>query len=189
VSDRIVDGEGEEVLDGRRAAAARPYVPTHRVMTVPTVAVRAVFELLSRYAQRRVEAGMFLYGDRNANGDTLARAIVVPRQRTHWGNYQVSAEAMQSVAQATEHTDWVNIAQLHTHPGAWVEHSSYDDKVANSVRALSIVIPWYGRHASSWPTGLGIHEWQDGYWHKLERAHAERRMQGGEGDVEVIDLA
>jgi hypothetical protein len=189
VSDQLVGDEGEELLDGRRVGAAKPYVPTDRVMTVPVVAVRGVFEVLSRYAQRRVEAGMFFYGDRDVKGDALVRAIVVPRQRNHWGNYHVSAAAMQAVAKATEHTEWVNIAQLHTHPGAWVEHSTYDDRVANSVRAVSIVIPWYGWHAASWPTRLGIHEWQDGYWHKLERADAERRIRGGEGEVEVIDLA
>lgn len=189
MSDQLVGDEGEELLDGRRVGAAKPYAPSDRVMTVPVVAVRGVFEVLRRYAQRRVEAGMFFYGDRDVKGDTLVRAIVVPRQRNHWGNYHVSAAAMQAVAKATQHTEWVNIAQLHTHPGAWVEHSTYDDRVANSVRAVSIVIPWYGRHAASWPTRLGVHEWHNGYWHKLERVDAERRIGSGEGEVEVIDLA
>lgn len=188
VRDRLIGGEGEELLDGWRASAAKPYVPTDRVMTVPVLAVKRVFEVLSHYARRRVEAGMFFYGDRDARGNTMVRAVVVPRQKNHWGNYHVSAAAMQAVAKATEHTDWVNIAQLHTHPGAWVEHSTYDDSVANSVRAVSIVIPLYGRYAASWPTGLGVHEWQDGYWHKLDRSDAERRMQGGEGEAEVVDL-
>jgi hypothetical protein len=132
---------------------------------------------------------MFFYGDRNSNGDTLVRAVVVPRQENHWGNYHVSADAMGEVALATNDTDWVNIAQLHTHPGAWVDHSPYDDRVANSVRAISVVIPGYGRDASSWPSFLGVHEWQEGYWHRLDSAASAKRMKVvDDAGVQLIDL-
>ena len=83
------------------------------------------------------------------------------------GNYEITAEWLAEVVRALPDT-WRPLAQVHSHPGRWVEHSRYDDKMAMSRRALSLVIPFYGRYdAASCPAGVGVHECQDGYWHQL----------------------
>lgn len=180
------DGDAQ---GGTRPEPLQAYVPNGRVLSVPRQGIDAVFQVLRPYARRRVEAGMFFYGERYPNGDTLVRSVVVPRQENHWGNYYVSAQAMAEVALATNDTDWVNIAQLHTHPGTWVDHSPYDDRVANSIRAISVVIPRYGRDASSWPSALGVHEWQEGHWHRLDTATSASRIQVvDELGIQLIDL-
>src|SRR5262249_9468740 len=101
----------------------------------------------------------------------------------------VPASAVAEMAAATRSHGWVNLAQVHTHPGHGVEHSRYDDGHANSRRALSVVIPFYGRWHGPWPIGVGVHEFQDEYWHLLTEADARLRGPVVEpGDAELLDL-
>jgi hypothetical protein len=96
---------------------------------------------------------------------------------------------MAKVAAATGPRGWRNLSQLHTHPGSAVEHSFYDDDHANSRRALSIVLPYYGR-SDSWPEAtLAVHEFQDNAWHLLDPGQsAQRIVAGADGPCELIDL-
>lgn len=147
---------------------------------------RAVFR---ETAARRLEACCFWYGFRSAEGGGEVVAVVVPRQRNNWGNYSVSAPAIGEMATATRHRGWVNLAQVHTHPGREIEHSRYDDDQANSRRALSVVLPFYGKWQRTWPAGVGVHEFQDDYWHLLsENDAASRVIVADIGDAELLDL-
>jgi len=70
-----------------------------------------------------------------------------------------------------------------------VEHSVYDDEMANSRRALSLVLPNYGMTKIDWPSGAGVHEFQNDYWHLLPESDAAKRVVvvDSYGDVELID--
>lgn len=114
------------------------------------------------------------------------RAVAVPEQRNSWGNYLVPAAAIAEMAAATRPRGWVNLAQVHTHPGPGATRSRYDDGHANSRRALSIVLPFYGRWQGPWPSGAGAHEFQDEYWHLLPAAEAALRV--AVADAELGDL-
>jgi hypothetical protein len=160
-----------------------PYVLPAAVLTVPASVWEQTIAAFARTALHRLEACCFWYGLRAEDGSAVVHAVVVPKQRNTWGNYFVPAPAMAEVAAATRPERWVNLSQLHTHPGAGVEHSRYDDAHANSRRALSIVVPYYGRWRGTWPKGIGVHELQDGYWHLLSDADAGRRVVVGGPDL------
>lgn len=119
----------------------------------------------------------------------MVRAVVVPAQINTWGNYQVTADAVAAMAARTRPEGWRNLAQVHTHPRHNVEHSWYDDENASSRRALSVVVPHYGLWNQCWPEGLGVHEYQDEYWHLLAPEDAGRRIViVPEVEVELVDL-
>ena len=103
-----------------------------------------------------------------------------------WGNYSVSTEALTAIVQGLP-DGFKPLAQIHSHPHAGVEHSRYDDRLTSSKKALSIVFPHYGRYRGSFPVGLGVHEWQDGYWHLLAAAEAAQRVVIGGGVIRVED--
>lgn len=84
--------------------------------------------------------------------------------------------------------DWKPLAQIHSHPGIRVEHSNYDDRMMSSRRALSLVFPAYGHPRSSFPHGVGVHEWQNEYWHLLDEAKAKRRVIVADGNVKIEDF-
>jgi hypothetical protein len=156
------------------------------VLRVSADAVATTTALL-RSVDRRESCCLWL-GERDQTGGGVVRAVVVPRQRNAWGNYQVDVSAMMQVAEAFDGRGWSNLAQLHSHPGRGVEHSRYDDRMASSRRALSLVFPFYGHWTGPWPYDVGVHEFVDDYWHLLSRSDAARRVVVGDGSA-PIELA
>jgi hypothetical protein len=137
-------------------------------------AMRAVF---SPYIKHQLESACFWYGTLDAAGNGAVKALVIPAQSNTWGNFHVEPGAIQAMSRATKPQGWRNLAQIHTHPGTMVEHSSYDDVHANSRNALSIVIPHYGQWDGAWPESIGVHEHQGEGWHLLSDAEAAVRTR------------
>jgi Prokaryotic homologs of the JAB domain len=168
-----------------RPPPPHPYRPVHAQLRVPADAIAATLKLLRRAGRR--ESGLFWYGPRDTAGNGTVAYVVAPRQRMSWGNYSVSPEALAEVVQRLS-DDWKPLAQIHSHPGLGVEHSNYDDRMAISRRALSLVFPRYGRLLEPFPWGVGVHEWQNEYWHLLGCELGRRRVVTVGGSVRVEDL-
>lgn len=169
----------------RRQPPVRPYVPTTAQLFVPRAGVTATLELLRRAGRR--ESGLFWYGPRDAAGNGRVVYIAAPRQRMTSGNYHVPAAALTEIVNHLP-DDCKPLAQIHSHPGINVEHSPYDDDMASSKRALSLVFPSYGQSKAPFPFGVGVHEWQDGYWHLLEPAQADGRVILTDGEIRAEDF-
>jgi len=185
----MIDDNLEEECSWRRPPPPGRYRLSGAILTLPKKALNHTLAFFRTTAARRVEACCFWYGVRSPEGNATVLAVVAPKQRNTWGNYAVSGEAVAEMATATHPRNWVNLGQVHTHPGVAVEHSRYDDANANSRRALSIVIPFYGRWAGPWPVGLGVHEFQDDYWYLLSEADAALRLALTDaGDAHLLDL-
>jgi hypothetical protein len=150
----------------------------------------AVARSFAPAARRRREAFALLYGTRGAadGGADAVRALVVPRQLGYRGRYLVPHAAMADASAATISHGWVTLGQVHSHPSGNVEHSSYDDRHAVSLRAISIVLPFYGRYPGSWPRQIGVHEHQDGWWHLLTAQQAAARITLAAAPLQIIDL-
>jgi hypothetical protein len=158
---------------GIRPPPPAPYRPNMTVLEVPVDAVEATVALLRAAGNR--ECGLFWYGAR-ADGSGIVTSVRVPRQRMTPFNYHVTPLAMSEMG-ASLADDLRPLAQVHSHPGKCVEHSLYDDEMASSRRALSVVFPNYGRLTQQLPDGVGVHEWQGGYWHLLSPADARARVR------------
>lgn len=167
-----------------RPLPKRPYRPTDHQLHVPVVALTTTIDLLR--AVHRVETGVLWYGPADHHGGTVAY-VVAPPQSMSWGNYHISAHALATLVQRLP-DGWRPLAQIHSHPGHCVQHSRYDDEMTSSRRALSLVFPCYGSITEPFPRGIGIHEWQDGYWYLLDLEDATRRVVLTEGTVRVEDL-
>jgi hypothetical protein len=151
-------------------------------LAVPADALRMTADFLRSMAG--VEACCFWYGDRPEAGQAGVRAIIIPRQENRPGNYHVEPDAMIRVANATRPKGWKNLAQIHSHPGSDVHHSGYDDEMANSRRALSLIYPNYGSAPGMWryrrwlwriwpgafPGAVGVHAFVRERWMFLAQA-------------------
>jgi hypothetical protein len=168
-----------------RPAPPRPYAPAGAKLRVPAKAIPATLGLLQRAGRR--ESGLFWYGPRDSAGNGLVQHVAAPRQKMSWGNYHVPPEALAEIVHRLPE-GWKPLAQVHSHPGWKVEHSNYDDQMVSSRKALSLVFPSYGRTTTAFPEGVGVHEWQNDYWHLLEEDAARLRVVLVEGDVTVEDL-
>ncbi|MDA9504962.1 hypothetical protein XI09_09675 [Bradyrhizobium sp. CCBAU 11386] len=171
----------------RRSPPQQPYQANSAILYVPKSALEQTVRVLQ--AAVRVETCCFWYGRDLPGGCGRVEAVVVPPQRGTWGNYDVTGDAMAAVSAATRAKRWVALAQVHSHPGDWVEHSRYDDARAISRGVLSVVFPRYGHWTGPWPHRAGIHEFQINYWHLLSIADAARRLVlEGAGTVSFLDL-
>jgi hypothetical protein len=118
------------------------------VLDVPAGAIRMTSSILQ--SMKDMEACCFWFGHRDERGNGTVEGIIVPRQQNNRGHYHVTADAMVEVANAARAHEWKNLAQVHSHPGVSVCHSGYDDEMANSRRALSLVFPNYGCVPGLW---------------------------------------
>lgn len=170
-----------------RARAPSPYAPTGKVLTVPAkTVVRTAAVLRSAGA---VESACLWLGSLNDDGHGLVKALVVPMQVNRPRNYSVPGNAMLKVVEFARAQAWTVVGAIHSHPGLGVEHSTYDDEMTPSRRAISIVMPRYGRWSGPWPRGLGIHEYFENYWHLLSDEHAlQRVILSDAAEVQTIDL-
>ncbi len=165
-----------------RDPPSRPYRPGAACLGVSRDAVAATLASLRRCGA--LESCVFWYGPRDGDQAEVA-AVVTPRQAMSWGNYHVGPAALSEMVGLLD-DDWKPLAQIHSHPGKRVEHSHYDDVMASSRRALSIVFPSYGRWQGAWPIGIGVHEYQQDYWHLLDAKLAARRVRLTHGRLALV---
>ena len=152
----------------------------NRRLVVPADAVRLTSDALR--SMRNMESCCFWFGTRPENGLEMVEGIVIPQQNNNRGHYHVTVDAMIKVGNVARERGWKNLAQVHSHPGKGVGHSGYDDEMANSRRALSLVFPNYGVLPGAWrfrgwlwriltkpfPTEIGVHRYAGGRWRFLE---------------------
>jgi len=186
-----VSGESRSEEEfGIRPYPRCPYTPSKAVLEISPGVLTATFKAHTSFAKRKVESCCFWYGTISEKGHGRVQAVVIPAQRNTWGNYHVRSEAMAAVSAATRRFGLRNLVQIHTHPGRLVEHSFYDDRMANSRQALSLVLPNYGAPRCRWPDEVGIHEFQQGYWYRLGIEYASKRVAvvSDYGTIQILDL-
>ncbi len=171
----------------RRPPPASPYRPSGRVLRASALVLSGTLAALRKRTGR--ESACFWAGTIDGDGHGRVEAIVVPRQVNSPFNYTVPTDAMKEVATTCRARGWTIVGAIHTHPGLAVEHSRYDDQMTPSRRAVSLVIPMYGKWAGAWPNGFGVHEFVEGYWHLLSQEAATARVQfTDEARPELLEL-
>jgi hypothetical protein len=120
-----------------------------------------------RRQRRRVEQVAYLDGVRLTGGGVVT-TFTLPNAALSPGRFAVSADAMSEAGGHLREFRLVRLAQVHTHPKDWVGHSLWDDAQAYSqqVGALSIVLPQYGRRASTLQDA-GIHVREESGWRQI----------------------
>lgn len=104
--------------------------------------------LLEAWGRMRapIEQVAFLDG-LERDGIGVVTTLTFPDAECSRENYSISSLAMSQAGQHLLKLELVRLAQVHTHPGRWIDHSPWDDAQAYSQRpgAVSIVVPEYGR--------------------------------------------
>lgn len=170
-----------------RPRPSTPYRSSGLVMQASDVLLKETLTMLRSVPNR--ESACFWLGDFDTNLNAHAHALVIPKQINNPLNYSISALAMQEVAAYARPHGWTVVASIHSHPGKSVEHSTYDDEMSPSRRALSIVFPIYGLWKETWPNGIGVHEFINNYWHLLPEKDAKNRVVfNNDLNIQIVDL-
>lgn len=158
----------------RRPQPTSRYRASGKILEAPSSLLAKTTAILRSVPDREAACLWLGYAE-----ETTARveALIVPAQINGRLNYSISDYAMQAVASYARLQRWRLLANVHSHPGIDVEHSAYDDTMMPSRKALSLVFPRYGQSNPSWPVGIGVHEFIDGYWHLLSETATSDRIQ------------
>jgi len=108
----------------------------------------------------------------------LFTTAIAPQAETSPGRVNCTREQMAEAVEAARDLSLGLLAQVHSHPRDWIEHSVGDDEMVFMPYEgmLSIVVPWYGRNPM-WPlANLGVHQYQDGGWVRAEPASVTRQI-------------
>jgi proteasome lid subunit RPN8/RPN11 len=168
-----------------RAKPTIPYQLNGARLLLPRQALNETLSLLRAAGNR--ESCVFWYGPRGENGNGEVALVIAPKQISRRLNYTVPTPSVSEMARHVP-AGWKPVAQVHSHPGMNVEHSTYDDEMAISKRALSLVFPFYGHWNNEYPRGIGFHEFQNGFWHQLALDQTRLRSTLVDGQVTVKDL-
>ena len=118
--------------------------------------------------------GIVLMLGREFDSLTLILSVVAPDADHGPGHVMVDGTSVAAVTEVAHKHNLAVLGQIHTHPSGWTEHSNGDDHLVllKFDGILSIVAPHYGHFGLRPITSLGIHQLQEGVWHRVTDASA-----------------
>lgn len=118
-----------------------------------------------------------------ANGEQVSMSrCIVPEQRagkTPLGVYvHIDGAELSRIQIENYRRRERSVVQLHTHPGANVEMSELDREweVVAHVGALSIIVPYYGRHGLRGFPGVNVYEREAHDWRLWSAQETQSRL-------------
>lgn len=160
----------------------KPRLPTRPLRGVHVITESAINEaerLLPTYRgpDGSHEGILFLAG-REVGEFRLYTTVIAPKAQHGPERVHCDEHAVLEVAQEAHRHRLGVLAQLHSHPGAWTEHSVGDDRMILMPfeEMLSLVAPHYGLHALRPLHTLGVHQFQDGRWVACEPRSIRERL-------------
>jgi proteasome lid subunit RPN8/RPN11 len=177
-------------LSAPHAEPPQSYRHPGRHLHLPDALPQAVSAAFAEAGAAEQEAGALLYGVRAADADDtdVVHALVIPAQMGHRTHYRIPPESIAAASAVTRPLGLVTVGQVHSHPGENVEHSWYDDRHAISTRAVSFVLPRYGRDARDWLARVGVHDYQDDWWHHLTAEQVTALVSFTDAPLKILDL-
>lgn len=144
---------------------------------VPGKAVHDTERVLRAYGSEPYPREGFAYwgGSRTKSGFEV-KSVIAPRLDANFAGVRISAESNSRVVQALCEYSIVELAQVHSHPGGWVDHSRGDDLMAPfKVEGLvSIVVPDFCRRGMLPIEICGVHRFEGGRFVRLSSGHVKR---------------
>jgi len=124
------------------------------------------------------EGIVYLGGLELAGIGAVALSALSPQAETTWGSFKTGLQSNTEVVEAlaTQHLSLV--AQVHSHPGEWVDHSDGDDEGAlvKFDGFWSIVVPTFARKGMTPIESCGVHVYRRRAFRRLTSAAIAARV-------------
>ena len=161
----------------------RPMSVDHRVdgprLWLPEGVVLKTARLLRSYCGPEEHEGVVYWGGMETPGGPVVLTAMSPTAATTWGSFRTDSDANAKLVLTLARLDLVLVAQVHSHPGDWVDHSDGDDSGA-LVRFQgfwSLVVPHFARGGMQHLSNLGIHLYDAGEFRRLSNEAAAARVR------------
>lgn len=156
-----------------------PVGPVRGRLVVNNAVIEATKSALQRFAgaDGRHEGVVFWLG-RVVGADTYVLSALVPRADHGRGRVIVSETDVGLAARAARRRALAIVAQVHSHPGDDTRHSDGDDRLVLMPfeGMFSVVVARYGDGGLIPDEGVGLHQYQDGRWVKIDASEGTAMM-------------
>ena len=142
-------------------------------------AIRDTEKILLEYADINPSNEGLVYWGGRKNGDIFNISMVIaPKTESNYGRVSTSNRSNFDVVRKLNENDLVQIAQVHSHPGKWVDHSSGDDEFApfKTEGLISIVVPEYCKRGVMQLGDCGVHRYTNGDFIRLHKEYIENHF-------------
>jgi hypothetical protein len=139
------------------------------VVIIPDYIRSATEAYLHRESTNKWSEAVAYWAGSKSVTEHVVTTLLLPKAQTSWGSFEVSRTANAEVVSVLSKSKLKLIAQVHTHPGEWVEHSQGDEVGATMAHEnfLSIVVPTYGVGGMRALTECGVHRFENGAFRQL----------------------
>lgn len=160
--------------------------------SIPADAIDLTERILQDYGQYQPpNEGLVYWGGHKADGIIRVRMVVAPFAESHSLRVVATNTSNAKVVSALVNKRCVYLAQVHSHPEEWVDHSDGDDEWAAFKHngLLSIVVPHYCSNGMLPLTSCGVHRFQEGTFLRLSERYIENHFVVTRDDsVEYLDM-
>jgi hypothetical protein len=156
---------------------------------VPRWLLDRTWSLLRQDGLKGVESTV-LWGGRRFGNDAVAMAVLCPTGGDvsfSRGLVRVGPDTTAEMGRWLRAEGLRGLAQVHTHPGSWIDHSRTDDDspIVSSDGFVSLVWPNYASLPVREITELGVHRLVDGQWHRYRGDRATQLVRVIESEASI----
>jgi proteasome lid subunit RPN8/RPN11 len=153
----------------------------HREPTIwicNAVILNTVEVLRRRGPDLREHEGVAYWAGKRIGPDSIVTTCVAPATATTHGSFHTTSEANARVIMYLAKVDLELVAQVHSHPGVFVNHSPGDDERALMpyVGFYSIVVPNYAEQGMCPLARCGVHIFDKNGFRRLASFEVESRF-------------
>jgi hypothetical protein len=147
----------------KKSRLKNPYRPRDKLLyAIPQQVIRDTERVLMDYANIVPSNEGFVYwGGTKRKEAITVRAVIAPQTESDYGRVTISHRSNFDLVGTLNQHNHIQIAQVHSHPTNWVEHSYGDNEMAafKIEGLLSIVVPEYGKRGMLPLTKCGFHRY------------------------------
>ena len=137
---------------------------------LPSEVISHTERILSEYGRKKPPHEGLVYWGGKREGERITVSIfIAPKTVSDYGRVSTSPRSNFDVVRLLNKHNGIQVAQVHSHPGTWVDHSFGDDDLAAfKVNGLvSIVVPRYCHRGMMPLSSCGIHRYTNGEFIRL----------------------
>ena len=146
---------------------------------IPLKSIEYTDQILKEYADLiPSNEGLVYWAGNFENNHYTVKAVIAPKTDSDYGRVSTSHKSNLNFVLTLNDLEVIQIAQVHSHPCSWVDHSyGDDDYAAFKIEGLvSVVVPEYCNHGLTPLTRCGIHRYIDKDFHRLSDKYVRRHF-------------
>lgn len=154
--------------------------------------IQKTTQVLQEYASIETSHEGFVYWCGNITSkESTITTVIAPKTSSSYGRVSTSHSSNFEFIKELNQRGLVHIAQVHSHPTDWVDHSEGDDNWApfRSEGLISIVVPNFGTTGMIPLQKCGVHRFENGSFHRLSNNDVKRHFKiSSKIDFEFVEL-